>query len=136
MFVEGEMVAEGAGAARLPVSQASSVDSTSTIPWPAARGQALIGSICGSAIPRTWYAHGMRTTIDGAGRLVLPRAIREQVGIHGPTEVEIESDGAAVRIEPLSDGTLATEAGRLVIPRTGVTVSADSVARLRDADRR
>ena len=78
----------------------------------------------------------MRTTIDSAGRLVVPRAIREQVGIYGATEVEIDLDGAAIRIEPVSDGTLAEEDGRLVIPRSGAAVTAESVDRLRDADRR
>ena len=67
---------------------------------------------------------------------MVPRAIREQVGIHGATEVEIELDGAAIRIEPVSDGTLADEGGRMVIPRTGTSVTAESVERLRDADRR
>ena len=83
-----------------------------------------------------WYRHGMRTTIDAAGRLVVPRAIREQVGVYGATEVEIELDGAAIRIEPVSDGTLAEEGGRMVIPRTGTPVTVESVERLRDADRR
>jgi bifunctional DNA-binding transcriptional regulator/antitoxin component of YhaV-PrlF toxin-antitoxin module len=78
----------------------------------------------------------MRTTIDAAGRLVVPRAIREQVGVYGPTEVEIELDGAAIRIEPVSDGPLAEEDGRLVIPRTGTTMTAETVERLRDAERR
>jgi bifunctional DNA-binding transcriptional regulator/antitoxin component of YhaV-PrlF toxin-antitoxin module len=78
----------------------------------------------------------MRTTIDAAGRLVVPRAIREQVGVYGPTDVEVELDGAAIRIEPVTDDTLAEEEGRLVIPQTGTTVNAETVERLRDADRR
>ncbi len=78
----------------------------------------------------------MRTTIDAAGRLVVPRALRERAGLLGPGEVDIEMDGAAIRIEAISDGTLAQEAGRLVIPATGTVVTAETVEMLRDADQR
>lgn len=78
----------------------------------------------------------MKTTIDAAGRIVIPRAIREQIGLYGGADVEIEVDGAGVRIEPASDGGLVEEDGRLVIPPSGTVVTADAIARLRDADRR
>lgn len=78
----------------------------------------------------------MRTTIDAAGRIVIPRGIREQVGLYGASEVEIEVDGAGVRVEPVADGELVEEAGRLVIPPTGGVLTADDVEQLRDADRR
>lgn len=78
----------------------------------------------------------MRTTIDAAGRIVIPRAIREQIGLYGASDVEVEVDGAGVRIEPAADGDLAEEDGRLVIPSGGTVVTADAIERLRDADRR
>lgn len=78
----------------------------------------------------------MRTTIDAAGRVVIPRAIREQIGLYGASDVEVEVDGAGVRIEPAADGDLAEEDGRLVIPAGGAVVTADAIERLRDADRR
>ena len=40
----------------------------------------------------------MRTTIDRAGRVVIPREIRRRVGLE-PGAVEITADGAGVRIE-------------------------------------
>ena len=83
-----------------------------------------------------WYRDGMRTTIDAAGRLVVPRAIREQVGVYGATEVEVELDGAAIRIELATSGDITEEDGRLVIPSTGTPVTAEMVERLRDAERR
>lgn len=78
----------------------------------------------------------MRTTIDSAGRVVIPRAIREQVGLYGATEVDIATDGAGIRLEPVTDGAFEEEDGRLVIPATGVSVTSDMVEVLRDADRR
>ena len=40
----------------------------------------------------------MRATVDRSGRLVLPKALREQVGIQ-PGEVEVTADGVALRVE-------------------------------------
>lgn len=45
---------------------------------------------------------GMRTTIDAAGRLVVPKALRDLVGLR-PGPVEVTSDGASLRIEPVAD---------------------------------
>lgn len=78
----------------------------------------------------------MRTTIDGSGRLVLPKALREAVGIT-EGEVELIQDGTGVRVEPVTDETLVEEGGRLVIPATGHhTVDDDEVRTLRDAGQR
>jgi AbrB family looped-hinge helix DNA binding protein len=36
----------------------------------------------------------MRVAIDGVGRLVIPKGLREQLGVHGPTDLElIVADG-------------------------------------------
>jgi AbrB family looped-hinge helix DNA binding protein len=77
----------------------------------------------------------MRTTIDKAGRVVIPRVLREQVGL-GAGEVEVAVDGAGVRIEPVAGEGLTEVAGRLVIPASGVVVNDALVESLRDADRR
>jgi len=37
----------------------------------------------------------MRVTIDGVGRIVIPKAMREELGVTGPAELELSaSDGA------------------------------------------
>jgi AbrB family looped-hinge helix DNA binding protein len=77
----------------------------------------------------------MRTTIDKAGRLVIPRALRDRIGLGGGGEVELELDGAAVRIEPVSGSDLRDVAGLLVIPATGTPLTGDHVRELIDADR-
>ena len=77
----------------------------------------------------------MRTTIDKAGRLVIPKALRDRVGL-APGEVEITADGAALRVEPVSEESLAERGGRLVIPTSGFSLSDDLVRELRDADQR
>jgi bifunctional DNA-binding transcriptional regulator/antitoxin component of YhaV-PrlF toxin-antitoxin module len=36
----------------------------------------------------------MRVAIDGVGRLVIPKALREELGVNGPTDLELTaSDG-------------------------------------------
>ena len=77
----------------------------------------------------------MRTTIDKAGRLVIPKALRDSLGLV-PGEVEVVPDGAGLHIAPLAGDDLADEDGMLVIPAAGVTVSDDLVRTLRDADQR
>jgi AbrB family looped-hinge helix DNA binding protein len=77
----------------------------------------------------------MRTTIDKAGRVVIPKPLRDRVGLR-PGPVEVVVDGAALRLEPVSGLGLAEVEGRPVIPASGVTISDDDVQALRDADRR
>jgi AbrB family looped-hinge helix DNA binding protein len=78
----------------------------------------------------------MRTTIDKAGRLVIPLALREQVGLTAGIEVEVVVDGAAVRVEPVGTEGLAEEGGLLVIPAGGIPLDDDTVHTLRHADQR
>jgi AbrB family looped-hinge helix DNA binding protein len=77
----------------------------------------------------------MRSTIDRAGRLVIPKPLRDSVGLV-PGEVEITVDGAGLHIEPLADDHLEDEEGLLVIPAADVVVRDDLVRMLRDADQR
>jgi AbrB family looped-hinge helix DNA binding protein len=77
----------------------------------------------------------MRATIDQAGRLVIPKALREALGLV-PGEVEVSADGAGLHIEPLADDLLDDEDGLLVIPAGDVAVSDEFVRALRDADQR
>jgi AbrB family looped-hinge helix DNA binding protein len=77
----------------------------------------------------------MRATIDKVGRLVIPKPLRDRVGL-GPGEVEVTIDGAGLRVEPLAGDDLVEECGRLVIPASGVQIVDDLVRALRDADQR
>ncbi|MGC1286955.1 MAG: AbrB/MazE/SpoVT family DNA-binding domain-containing protein [Streptosporangiaceae bacterium] len=77
----------------------------------------------------------MRSTIDRAGRLVIPKLLRDSIGLV-PGEVEITVDGAGLHIAPLADDRLEDEGGLLVIPVADVAVSDDLVRTLRDADQR
>lgn len=77
----------------------------------------------------------MRTTIDKAGRLVIPRSLRARIGLLGGGEVELELDGAAVRIAPVVGSELREDGDLLFIPPAGTPINAAAVRELMDADR-
>ena len=77
----------------------------------------------------------MRTTIDKAGRIVLPKVLRDQVGLL-PGEVDVTVDGAALRVEPVGYADLVERDGRLYLPSGGVTMSDDELREFRLADQR
>ncbi|HET7726871.1 MAG TPA: AbrB/MazE/SpoVT family DNA-binding domain-containing protein [Candidatus Limnocylindrales bacterium] len=78
----------------------------------------------------------MKTTIDRAGRLVIPRAMRTQLGLERGGDVEVSIDGASIRIEPTAGSELADIDGLLVIPATGEPIDDEVVRELRRADQR
>ncbi|MDE3070732.1 MAG: AbrB/MazE/SpoVT family DNA-binding domain-containing protein [Acidobacteriota bacterium] len=77
----------------------------------------------------------MRATIDKAGRLVIPKPLREQVGLR-PGYVEVVAEGSGLHVEPPAEDSLAEHGGRLVIPASGTPIDDDLVRSLRDAGQR
>lgn len=67
----------------------------------------------------------MKTTIDQAGRVVIPKSIREELGLRGGEEVNITLRDSRIEIEPASkavrlverDGFLAAEIEGKKAPR-------------------
>jgi AbrB family looped-hinge helix DNA binding protein len=77
----------------------------------------------------------MKTTIDRAGRVVVPKALRDQVGITAG-EVNIFVDGAGLRIEIEPRARLVEEDGVLVVEGVGQHVTDEMLDRLRRADQK
>jgi len=77
----------------------------------------------------------MRATIDKAGRLVIPKALRDHLGLRSGL-VEVTADGAGLRVEPLAGESLDERDGRFVIPASGAQIDDTVVRTLRDADQR
>ncbi len=61
--------------------------------------------------------------------------MRARIGLADGGEVEVELDGAAVRIQPVAGTEFREEDGLLIIPATGVPIDGAAVRELIDADR-
>lgn len=77
----------------------------------------------------------MRTTIDKAGRLVIPKDVRERIGL-AAGEVDLYVEGASLRIAPVASDRLVERGGRLTVPPSGKELGDDQVRALRDVDQR
>jgi AbrB family looped-hinge helix DNA binding protein len=70
----------------------------------------------------------MRTTIDKAGRVVIPAALRERVGLTPGAELEIVEEDGALRLERVATGPKLVKVGRRLVARP--TAPADTRPRL------
>lgn len=77
----------------------------------------------------------MQATIDQAGRLVIPKPLRDRVGLR-PGAVEVTVERSGLHVEPLAGESLQERDGRLLIPAGGAKVDDGLVQSLRDADQR
>ena len=78
----------------------------------------------------------MRTTIDKAGRLVVPKALRDRLGL-SPGEVEVTADGNALRVEAVPGDGVEERVGTAGDPPVrGARSATTTSVRIRDADRR
>jgi len=59
----------------------------------------------------------MRTTIDKAGRVVIPAAVRERAGLTPGTQLEITVDETGLRIERVAEGPRLVRVGRRLVAR-------------------
>ena len=66
----------------------------------------------------------MRTTIDKAGRVVIPAPIRERAGLTPGAQLEITEDELGVRIERVAAGPRLVRVGRRLVARP--TVASES----------
>ena len=66
---------------------------------------------------------------------MIPKQLRDRLGLT-QGEVEVEADGADLRVRPMADDTLDEQDGWLVVPATGQRLTDDAVRELRDADQR
>jgi bifunctional DNA-binding transcriptional regulator/antitoxin component of YhaV-PrlF toxin-antitoxin module len=77
----------------------------------------------------------MLATIDEAGRSVIPKRLRDDVGPR-PGEVEVIAEATGLRVEPLAAESLDERETRLAIPAAAAPIDDDLVRPLRDAGRR
>ena len=69
----------------------------------------------------------MRSTIDKAGRVVIPAAVRERAGLTPGTTLEISLDDGTVRIERVAPGPRLMRIGKRLVARPTAPVDARPV---------
>ncbi len=77
----------------------------------------------------------METTIDAAGRVVIPKRLRDRLGLTAGTRIDIVEDGAGLRIELPASGKLIEVDGHLLIDG-GEGLTDEMLRELRLADQR
>jgi len=77
----------------------------------------------------------VKATIDKAGRLVIPKVLRDRLGLV-PGEVDMFAEGAGLRIEVVSTDHLTMRDGHLLLPSGGAPLTDDDVRELRLADQK
>ncbi len=78
-----------------------------------------------------WYSNGMETTIDSAGRVVIPKPLRDRLNLSGGQLVEIRERDGRIEIEaaPTRMSLQETDAGLVAIPEEQLPPLSDEVVR-------
>jgi len=63
----------------------------------------------------------MRTTIDKAGRVVIPAGVRERAGLTPGTTLEVTADEEGIRLERVAPEPRVMKVGRRLVARPTVT---------------
>ena len=64
-----------------------------------------------------WYFDAMRSTIDKAGRVVIPASIRDRAGLTPGTALEVTVDDTGVRIERVAPGPKLVRIGKRLVAK-------------------
>ncbi|MBI3261520.1 MAG: AbrB/MazE/SpoVT family DNA-binding domain-containing protein [Acidobacteria bacterium] len=66
----------------------------------------------------------MKSTIDKAGRLVIPAAVRDRAGLTPGTELEVTVDDFGIRLARVAPGPRLVKVGRRLVARPTVPAEA------------
>jgi AbrB family looped-hinge helix DNA binding protein len=73
----------------------------------------------------------MKTTVDAAGRVVIPKALRERLGLTGGRAVEIREREGRIEIEPAPTAMRLVNTGRglVAVPAEPLPPLTDDIVR-------
>jgi AbrB family looped-hinge helix DNA binding protein len=78
----------------------------------------------------------MKTTIDSAGRLVVPKVLRDRLGLEAGSTVDISPYGAGLQLVAVSRTARVRKVGRALVAESDTVITDEDVLALLDADRR
>jgi AbrB family looped-hinge helix DNA binding protein len=64
-----------------------------------------------------WYSDGVKSTIDKAGRVVIPAALRERAGLTPGSELDITEDEHGIHLRRVAPGPRLVKVGRRLVAR-------------------
>ncbi len=59
----------------------------------------------------------MKTTIDKAGRVVIPAVVRDRAGLTAGAELEVTVEDSVIRLERIAPGPRLVKVGRRLVAR-------------------
>jgi AbrB family looped-hinge helix DNA binding protein len=65
----------------------------------------------------SWYSDAMKTAIDNAGRVIVPKVLRDELGLAPGRELEISSRDGVLVIEPLPTPVSLVRRGKALVAR-------------------
>ena len=68
-----------------------------------------------SLMPLKWYFNGMKTTIDRAGRVVIPKPLREIAGLRPGAPLRVEYRDGKIEIEPKAPKPRLVRQGSIMV---------------------
>jgi AbrB family looped-hinge helix DNA binding protein len=83
-----------------------------------------------------WYHFPMEAIVDQAGRIVLPKSIRDALGLLPGTKVDISPYGAGVQVVPAGRTARLVEENGVLVSAGETPVDDDILFSLIDAGRR
>ncbi|MGH8962281.1 MAG: AbrB/MazE/SpoVT family DNA-binding domain-containing protein [Jatrophihabitantaceae bacterium] len=78
----------------------------------------------------------MKTTIDSAGRIVVPKQLRDALGLSSGGSVDISFYGAGLQVVPLSRTARLTKLGRTLVADSQTPIDDETIFDLIDSGRR
>ena len=83
-----------------------------------------------------WYAHPMQAIIDQGGRIVVPKALRDRLGLTPGSIVDISMYGGGLHIAPGGRTARLERRNGALVAVSDTMISDDDVADLVDSIRR
>lgn len=78
----------------------------------------------------------VETTVDGMGRIVVPKALRDALGLTPGAKVDVSRYGAGLHLVPVSRTARLVESDGVLAAESATTVTDDMVFELLDSGRR
>lgn len=78
----------------------------------------------------------METTLDSVGRIVVPKALRDALGLHAGSTVDISRYGAGLQLIPIGRTAVLVEESGVLVATGETAIDDDIVFGLLDSGRR